>query len=505
MKKAVLFGILCVIVIGASVFFLTGCFGNNDQNDTDPRDQVPLTINAVTGKIYGMPDFTLTTTGGSGTGAVTFTLQSGDGIATVSEQGVVSIIMSGDIVVRATKAADNRYRQTTSENLTISIGRATQEVPTGVTLAVDFIGAYFWTGRGIQSEVRVTMNGGTIPTGTGVQISFNGGIDWSRTTSQALNFTVGHGRGVLDFDSEYTFTARLEQTGRFYASEVFATTKFVTTPTHQQLFEFNNDNGTITRMTTLAFAYWEGRNMVIPNKIGDVQVIRIADNAFRCTYSTLGSITLDVPRTVTFPSTITHVGSGITESRLTAPTQETLAFIFEGSVPPIAGSGNTRPTNLGARRYIVPADHLAVYTAALMGGSTNATIHSKADIDSNGFLISNNQLMAYFGNESVVVIPSGVTHVADVVFRGHLEITSVVIPASVTNIRNTAFAVRGSWTLPTGFTIFYQGTQTQWQSTDIVNASGNPATLSNDIGILFYSTTSIENGWRFVDNIPTKW
>ena len=86
-----------------------------------------LTQNALTivnpgQKKFGDPAFSLTTAGGSGSGAITFTLVSGPG--TVSSSGLVTIAGAGNITVRATKAADDYYLSATSAELTIVVVKA---------------------------------------------------------------------------------------------------------------------------------------------------------------------------------------------------------------------------------------------------------------------------------------------------------------------------------------------------------------------------------------------
>ena len=87
-------------------------------------DQAALVITPVTGKVYGNAPFQLATTGGSGTGGVTYALVSGP--ATVSATGSVTINGAGSIVVTATKAADATYEAVTSAQLTIAVAKAQQ-------------------------------------------------------------------------------------------------------------------------------------------------------------------------------------------------------------------------------------------------------------------------------------------------------------------------------------------------------------------------------------------
>lgn len=116
---------------------LTLRMGGQNISDSETYDfeyikqtQLPLTVNNVPGKKTGDADFQLTTTGGSGTGAITFTKVSGP--CEITPSGMVTITGAGDIVVNATKAEDDNYDSVTSADCTISI--AEYNLITKVTL-----------------------------------------------------------------------------------------------------------------------------------------------------------------------------------------------------------------------------------------------------------------------------------------------------------------------------------------------------------------------------------
>jgi hypothetical protein len=114
-------------------------YGTIDNNGTitgsgaiiGRRTQAALTVSSVGTKTYGDGDFYLSVSGGSGTGAVTYTQVSGPG--TVTPGGQVTITGAGNIVVTATKAGDADYAQTTSAQETIEIEKATL---TGISFPV---------------------------------------------------------------------------------------------------------------------------------------------------------------------------------------------------------------------------------------------------------------------------------------------------------------------------------------------------------------------------------
>ena len=97
---------------------------------TEKDDQKSLTITGNTSVIYG-EKLTLTTTGGSGMGAVTYRIDNAisTGEATIDPNtGVLTPVKVGSVSVIATKAGDNNYNDVTSAPFVLMIKPAT---PTG--------------------------------------------------------------------------------------------------------------------------------------------------------------------------------------------------------------------------------------------------------------------------------------------------------------------------------------------------------------------------------------
>ena len=97
---------------------------------TEKDDQKPLTITGNTSVIYG-EKLTLTTTGGSGMGAVTYRIDNAisTGEATIDPNtGVLTPVKVGSVSVIATKTGDNNYNDVTSAPFVLMIKPAT---PTG--------------------------------------------------------------------------------------------------------------------------------------------------------------------------------------------------------------------------------------------------------------------------------------------------------------------------------------------------------------------------------------
>lgn len=116
-------------------------------------DQKPLTITGDTSVIYG-EKLTLTTIGGSGSGAVTYTVTNGTGEATIDSNGVLTPVRIGSVTVTATKAGDSEYNAVTSSPVEITITRAT---PTGEPAYTKITAS----GKTL-ADAALTLDGGTI-------------------------------------------------------------------------------------------------------------------------------------------------------------------------------------------------------------------------------------------------------------------------------------------------------------------------------------------------------
>jgi hypothetical protein len=89
-------------------------------------DQSPLSINSTSGT-YGT-GLTLTTSGGSGTGAVSYSAVDGTASGCSVTAGILSVTSTGTCLVTATKAADTDYNAVSSPSTTVSIAQAPQSI-----------------------------------------------------------------------------------------------------------------------------------------------------------------------------------------------------------------------------------------------------------------------------------------------------------------------------------------------------------------------------------------
>lgn len=91
---------------------------------TAKDDQAALTFIGGTTVVYGQT-LQLDTSGGSGTGAVTYAVTNGTGEATIDASGKLTPVKVGKVRVSATKAGDASYNSITSAEVEITITRAT--------------------------------------------------------------------------------------------------------------------------------------------------------------------------------------------------------------------------------------------------------------------------------------------------------------------------------------------------------------------------------------------
>lgn len=119
-------------------------------------DQAALTIQGADSVFYGQT-LTLTTTGGSGTGAVTYRIDTArsTGEATIAPNtGVLTPVKVGSVSVIATKAGDNDYNDVTSAHFVLMVKPAT---PTGKPKYTEIT-----TGGKTLKDAALTTEGSTL-------------------------------------------------------------------------------------------------------------------------------------------------------------------------------------------------------------------------------------------------------------------------------------------------------------------------------------------------------
>ena len=100
---------------------------NTTTYNADSDEQAELVIGEVTGRTYGDGPFTLKVTGGSGTGALSYSVKSGSSVSVDETTGLVTILAAGESTIEVIKAADDNYNEAKAE-VTIRIAQAVPSI-----------------------------------------------------------------------------------------------------------------------------------------------------------------------------------------------------------------------------------------------------------------------------------------------------------------------------------------------------------------------------------------
>ena len=125
---------------------------------TEKDDQQALKLTGGTTVVYGQT-LQLGTSGGSGTGAVTYAITDVDGQATIDADGKLTPVKVGTVKVKATKAEDANYNAITSAEVEITITKAT---PTGEPKYTEIT-----TSGKTLADAALTLDGSTLKPNTG--------------------------------------------------------------------------------------------------------------------------------------------------------------------------------------------------------------------------------------------------------------------------------------------------------------------------------------------------
>ena len=148
---------------------------------TAKDNQAALTLTGGTTVVYGQT-LQLGTSGGSGTGTVTYAVTNGTGEATIDATGKLTPVKVGTVKVTATKAGDASYNSITSAEVEITITRAT---PTGAPKYT----AITTSGKTL-ADAGLTTVGSTLNPNAGTLVWVdNTGTVLSDTTAVAANTT----------------------------------------------------------------------------------------------------------------------------------------------------------------------------------------------------------------------------------------------------------------------------------------------------------------------------
>ena len=137
---------------------------------TEKDNQQALRVTGGTTVVYGQT-LTLSTSGGSGTGAVTYTVTNGTGEATIDPNGVLTPVRVGSVTVTAAKEGDSEYNAVTSSPVEITITKAT---PTGTPKDTEIT-----TSGKTLTDAALTVEGSTLKPNAGT-------LEWIDENGNAL-------------------------------------------------------------------------------------------------------------------------------------------------------------------------------------------------------------------------------------------------------------------------------------------------------------------------------
>ena len=122
--------------------------------------------------VYGDAAFSLAATGGSGTGAVTYSVPADNGVLDVAPDGTTTIVGAGTVTVTAVKAADDTYLPSAPATLDVTVAKAA------------------------QTGLAITDPGALVHGGAAFALATTGGGG-----SGLVSFSVPADNGVLDVDA----------------------------------------------------------------------------------------------------------------------------------------------------------------------------------------------------------------------------------------------------------------------------------------------------------------
>lgn len=172
-------------IVGAGTVTVTATKagdGNYNASNTATREITiakaaqTISIGAVSGKKYGDAAFTLTASGGSGTGAITFTVPDDNGVLTLSGS-TATIVGAGTVTVTATKAESANHNSVTATK-TITVNKAAAPAITYPTAAGVSYGQTLsesaLTGGSTEYGCFAWTNDSTVPTvsNSGYEVTF---------------------------------------------------------------------------------------------------------------------------------------------------------------------------------------------------------------------------------------------------------------------------------------------------------------------------------------------
>jgi hypothetical protein len=342
----------------------------------NPANQATLTAVATPSTVIYGNTSALSSTGGSGTGAVTFSEGASTGCAVTGTTLSVTNA-GGTCAVTATKAADANYNAATSAPLTVTLQKADQ-----ATLTVDDPGTVTY-----GSTPQLTTSGGS---GTGAVTFSDGGSAGCSVTSGGV-LTVTDASAACNVtatkasDNNYNATTSAQRTITL-AKASQATLTAVSTPssvTYGSTSTLSSTGGSGTGAVTFSSGASTGCSVTgttlsVTNASGtcEVTATKAADNNYNAATSAALTVTLvKATPIVTFGAapTPTYLGGNFTVSASTTNTDSSALTYSVVSGPCALVSGATFSSS-GAGTCVVQASGAATSNFTAASATQSVTI-----------------------------------------------------------------------------------------------------------------------------------
>ena len=174
----------------------------------EKEKQSDLSINDPGAKTYGDADFALSTTGGNGTGAVTYDITEGSDVIRITGD-MVTILKDGTATVTATKSGDEDHRPQSSEPMTITVGKRNLS-----DVTVNLNGPLVYNGYAQEPVPIISDNGATLSISNDFILSYSSNKNAGEATmkieavpggscygEQTVKFTIAKAELTVTADS----------------------------------------------------------------------------------------------------------------------------------------------------------------------------------------------------------------------------------------------------------------------------------------------------------------